>query len=68
MPSSLLQWWRGALSLGLVVGVMNGVTPLGASGEAGGCALHPLSSEKMITESKEVLDNENDLSVQEGKL
>ncbi|XP_059673672.1 solute carrier family 4 member 11 isoform X2 [Gavia stellata] len=47
---------------------MNGVTPLGASrkgGEGGGCALHPLSPGKMKTESKEVLNNENGLSVQQ---
>lgn len=50
---------------------MNGVTPPGASrkgGEGGDCVLHSLSPGKMNSESKEVLNNENGLSVQQGKL
>nr|XP_021148535.1 sodium bicarbonate transporter-like protein 11 isoform X1 [Columba livia] len=47
---------------------MNGVTPPGASrkgGEGGDCVLHSLSPGKMNSESKEVLNNENGLSVQQ---
>nr|XP_021148536.1 sodium bicarbonate transporter-like protein 11 isoform X2 [Columba livia] len=50
---------------------MNGVTPPGASrkgGEGGDCVLHSLSPGKMNSESKEVLNNENGLSVQQGYL
>lgn len=64
----LLQWWKGVASIGLVVGVMNGVTPPGARRKGGGCVLHPLRPGKMKTESKEVLNTENEISVQEGKL
>lgn len=64
-----LWWWGGVVSLGLVVGVMNGVTPVGASRKGGeGFALLPLSSGKMKTELKEVLNNDNGLSTQQGKL
>lgn len=50
---------------------MNGVTPPGASrkgGEGEDCVLHSLSPGKMDSESKEILNNENGLSVQQGKL